>query len=83
MFWGGVWGVVYAAIVTRLSRQWPLVLQGFLFGLVVAPLKGQAVMSGGDVQRMIASILINGAFGVGVALILPILRGAVRARRTP
>lgn len=90
MFWGGVWSVIYAAVAAGLSWRWPLVLQGFIFGFVgpvlvgwfvVAPLKGQAIMAGGDVKRMILSILINGAFGVGVALIYPILRDAVRAGR--
>jgi hypothetical protein len=92
MFWGGVWGIVYAAIADRLPQAWPRLLTGFLFGaigpvlvawFVVAPLKGQAVMAGGDLNRMAAGILINGAFGVGVALIYPWLHDAIERRQMP
>jgi hypothetical protein len=91
MFWGGVWGIVYAAIADRLPQGWPRFLTGFLFGaigpvlvawFVVAPLKGQAMMAGGDLNRMAAGILINGAFGVGVALIYPFLRDGLGRRWT-
>ncbi len=85
MFWGGLWGVVFAAIIDRVPpRKVPLWALGFIFGvlgpvligwLVVAPIKGQPIMGGFVPMRMLASVLINGAFGVGVALIFTFLRG--------
>jgi hypothetical protein len=48
---------------------------------VVAPLKGQAIAGGFVPVRMLISVLINGAWGVGVGVILPLLmarRSAVR-----
>ena len=90
MFWGGVWGVVFAALIDRVPRTWSLWLVGFAFGVlgpvlvgwfVVAPIKGQPMMGGGNPTRMLASVLINGAFGVGVALIFTLLRNWLSGRR--
>ena len=72
-FWGGVWGVVIAA-VARARPSWPPVLIGLvvggvgcvLFGFtVVAALRGQPLMGGWDAGRWIRSIVINGAWGLG------------------
>jgi hypothetical protein len=83
MFWGGVWGVVYALIADRLFATWPLVLAGLVFGLLgpvlfgwtlVAFLKGNALFGGWNPTRMLASVLINGCFAIGLALIYTGLR---------
>jgi hypothetical protein len=47
---------------------------------VVAPLKGQPVASGFDPARMLVSVLINGFWGVGVGVILPLLMPRAAAR---
>jgi hypothetical protein len=69
---------------------WPLALSGFVFGLlgpvligwlVVAPIKGQPMMGGGNPARMLISVLLNGGFGVGVALIFVALRGWAARRK--
>jgi hypothetical protein len=82
MFWGGLWGVLFAAVANTLPR-WPLLLLGFTFGVlgpvlvswfVVAPLKGLPIAAGGVPQRMLASILINGCWGIGMVLIYAGLR---------
>jgi hypothetical protein len=94
MFWGGLWGVVFAAIIDRLPRRWPLAVAGFLFGiagptliglLVVSPLRGQSLAALLTPQRLAVSILINGTFGVGLALIFDRLRGLANGddRRAP
>ncbi len=79
-FWGGLYGIPYGLALPRLSR-----LPGWLTGLglgllaalvgwfVVAPLKGQPLAGGFDPMRMLISVLINGCWGVGVGLILPML----------
>ena len=77
-FWGGVWGVVIAAI-HRARPSWNVALVGLLVGAigcvlvsftVVAGLRGQPLMGGWDMSRWWRSILINGAFGLGTGLLL-------------
>jgi hypothetical protein len=89
MFWGGVWGVVLAAIIDRLPPRWPVAAAGFLFGLcgpvlfgwtVVAAIRGQPLMAGLNPTRMLSSVLVNGSFGVGVALIFTWLRRVAYGR---
>jgi hypothetical protein len=83
MFWGGLWGMVFAALVDRMPRHWPLVLIGLLFGLlgpvlfgwfVVAPIKGLPMAAGWNPVRMLNPILINGPFGIGAVFIFVYLR---------
>ncbi len=80
-FWGGVWGVLLAAVLrgTRL----PDLLFGFVFGAfvltlvgftLVASLKGLPPFSGGNRQIWWRVGLLNGAWGWGTALVLRPLR---------
>ncbi len=79
-FWGGLYGLAYGLVWPRLARI-PGWLSGLALGLlaalvgwfVVAPLKGQPLAAGFDPMRMLISILINGCWGIGVGLILPML----------
>ena len=89
-FWGGVWGCVWALVVDRVPRAWPLWLAGLLFGaiaptlvawFVVAPLKGQALAQGFNPARMWIAPLVNGAWGLGTALIYELLRRRFSVRR--
>jgi hypothetical protein len=82
MFWGGLWGLLFAAVADTLP-PWPLLLLGFTFGVlgpvlaswfVVAPLKGTPIAAGWVPQRMLAGIVINGFWGIGVALLYAGLR---------
>jgi len=80
-FWGGLYGIAYGLVLPRLAMRMPGWLSGLLLGLlaalvswfVVAPLKGQPLASGFDPARMLISVLINGAWGIGVGVILPML----------
>ncbi len=92
MFWGGVWGVVFAVVFDRLPERWPLLVVGFLFSLcgpvlfgwtVVAALRGQRLFGGFSPIRMLGSVLVNGSFGIGLALIFTGLRRFVRGRPHP
>jgi len=85
-FWGGVWGVVFAAIFRSLWGI-ALVVAGIIFGalvlsafawFVVAPLKGQGVAGGGVPMNMLAAMIVNGAWGFGTGLGLALFG---RARR--
>src|SRR5215212_2452191 len=78
MFWGGVWGLVFAFLVNRAPRQWPIWLIGLLLGaialpvvgwFVVAPIKGQPMAAGWVPARMLNSVLINAGWGLGTALL--------------
>jgi hypothetical protein len=86
-FWGGLYGALYGLALPMLPRTAPRWVLGFGLGLcavlvgwfVIAPLKGLPVAIGFDPLRMLISVLINGAWGVGTALILHLLllrRGA-------
>jgi hypothetical protein len=83
MFWGGIWGVVYAALVDRLAANWPFWLGGLVFGaivpvlvgwFVVAPIKGLPLAAGFVPPDMLASVLINAFWGLGTAIIYAGLR---------
>ena len=86
-FWGGVWGVAYAAIEQRLPRGGAYWLGAFLFGailptlvawFVVAPIKGLPVAGGWQASRMLTGFVINGAWGLGPAVLMTL---ALRRRR--
>jgi hypothetical protein len=86
-FWGGVWGVAFGLLTPRFT--WPLWTCGILLGFaaalvgmfVVAPMKGLPVAAGWMPVNIARSLLINGFWGLGVGLILPLLmpRSLVRA----
>jgi hypothetical protein len=78
-FWGGVWGVIFAAVERRFPRGGQYWVWAFVFGavfptlvawFVVAPLKAQPLAGGWDAHRMVTGFLINGAWGIGTALLL-------------
>ncbi|MBI1245469.1 MAG: hypothetical protein GC202_10725 [Alphaproteobacteria bacterium] len=78
-FWGGVWGLVYALVRARIPAALPVALAGFLFGVVgptffgwfvLAPMRGQPMASGFQIPNMMRGILINGSYGLGLALIV-------------
>ena len=86
-FWGGVWGVAFAAFApgaTRSARYWIFaVLLGALAlplvgWFIVAPLKGQPVAAGWMPSRMALSMLINGFWGLGTGVFFALL---TRVRR--
>jgi hypothetical protein len=86
-FWGGVYGMIYALVQPQLQvPRWASGLAlGFVAVLVgwfvVAPLKGLPAANGWNAAPMLRALLINLTWGLGVALILPLLkpRLAVRA----
>jgi hypothetical protein len=80
-FWGGVWGVLLAALLRGLRL--PDLLFGFVFGAfvltlvgftLVATLKGLPQFAGGNRQLWWRVGLLNGAWGWGTALLLRPLR---------
>lgn len=90
-FWGGVWGIVLALVVSRFpwgsGRYW---IAAVLFGavvpslvawFVVAPLKGLPVAGGGSPAALATALLVNGAWGFGSALFLLAFRKVTAGER--
>ena len=86
-FWGGVWGVVFALVEHRIPRGKRYWVYAFLFGailptlvawFVVAPIKGLPMAGGWQASRMLTGFVINGAWGVGNALLLVLGSGRSR-----
>lgn len=78
-FWGGVWGLVLAGVAPRFPRGAAHWLAAAAFGalgptlvawFVVAPLKGLPPGGGWGFPGVLIGPLVNGAWGVGTALLL-------------
>ena len=88
MFWGGLWGALFAVIQDKLpgGMMW---LKGLIYGWLIVifsnwlllPLikgsvfgeKNQVLFAGGDVQRLMAGAIILGGFGLATGLIYGLL----------
>lgn len=84
MFWGGLWGGLFALIHDRLPGGFAW-LKGLIYGLLIVVFsnwlilpfikgtllgqKNQAFFAGGDPQRLLSGALILGGFGIATALI--------------
>jgi hypothetical protein len=75
-FWGGLWGIALWWLIRahRGAARWLLaavlgaVLPTLVALLVVLPLKGGAFAAGGSLQVWTITLLVNGAWGVGVVV---------------
>jgi hypothetical protein len=80
-FWGGLYGIAFGLMLPRLTR--PIWLRGLVLGivaalvglLVVPAIKGLPIGAGWMPLNWVRSLLINGSWGIGVGLILPLLLG--------
>jgi hypothetical protein len=75
-FWGGLWGAVLAAALTRLDGA-RLLLAALVFGalfptlvawFIVAPLKGLPMAGGFLPAAMALGLVLNGAWGLGTGI---------------
>lgn len=80
-FWGGLWGIALWLLIrhsTGLTR-WALaiglgaLLPSLVALAVVFPLKGGAFFAGGDPKILLGALLLNGAWGFGVALLMKLM----------
>jgi hypothetical protein len=87
-FWGGMWGVVLALLAPWFPRGLGYWGSATLFGaavvtlvawFVVAPLKGLPVAGGGHSGAMATGLLVNGAWGFGVAVLFAAFQKMVGA----
>jgi hypothetical protein len=81
-FWGGVWGIGFAAMAPRFRQDNRYWIAALLFGaiaptlvawFIVAPLKNQPIAAGFQPAAMLTGLLVNGAWGLGTALLLRLL----------
>ena len=87
-FWGGVWGAVFGLVLPWLSSSYPMWLRGLalgiaaaLVGLFIVPLiKGLPIAGGWAAMAFVRSFLINGFWGIGVGLILPLLMQQTKSK---
>ena len=78
-FWGGLYGIVFGLLLPRLTA--PLWLCGLGLGIVAAlvgillvpAIKGLPVGAGWVPLNWVRSFLINGFWGIGVGIILPLM----------
>ncbi|MDD5168726.1 MAG: hypothetical protein PHN75_07905 [Syntrophales bacterium] len=79
-FWGGLWGIPLWWLIRGLSSgmywfraaAFGAVFPSLVAWFVVFPLKGLPVAGGWRPEILVASLLLNGAWGVGVALLMRI-----------
>jgi len=77
-FWGGVWGIVLAAVTGRIvgsrffaaSTLFGAVFPTLVAWLVVLPLKGQPIGGGWKPAGIATGLLVNAAWGLGTAVFL-------------
>jgi hypothetical protein len=87
-FWGGVWGIVLWAIIKNMqgAKYWIYALVIGAVGpsvvawFVVMPLKGMPVMGGWNPMIFVGALIVNLAWGFGVALLM---RGMNRLMPAP
>jgi hypothetical protein len=78
-FWGGLYGAAFGLVMPRFT--WPTWLNGLILGVIaalvgmfiVAPLKGLPIAGGWAPANILRSLVINGFWGLGVGIILPLL----------
>jgi hypothetical protein len=80
-FWGGLWGIGLWWLLRRQTGArrwvwatvWGALLPSAVALFVVFPLKGQPVAGGFDPLLIVGALLLNGAWGFGVALLMRLM----------
>jgi hypothetical protein len=80
-FWGGVWGAAIWAVLKNAAgaAYWVRALLIGAIGpsavalFIVFPLKGMAVAGGWDPKLIVGALILNGAWGVGMALLMRLM----------
>jgi hypothetical protein len=80
-FWGGVWGIVLWALIGASDdgAYWIMALligalgPSLIAWFVVMPMKGMGLAGGWDPKIIVGGLLLNGAWGLGTALLIRLL----------
>jgi hypothetical protein len=82
-FWGGLWGILLWLTIARFQgtgRYWLLaavigaIAPSLVALFLVFPLKGQPVAGGGKADVIAGALILNGMWGLGVALLMRLFR---------
>ena len=81
-FWGGLWGIVLWALISGWpgGADWAKALVIGALGpslvawFVVMPMKGLGPAGGWDPKIIVGGLLLNGAWGVGVVLLIGLMK---------
>ena len=85
-FWGGVWGAAIWPLLKNVAgpAYW---LRALVIGAVgpsavalfmVMPLKGMPMAGGWEAKLIVGALILNGAWGLGMALLLRLMRQSLR-----
>ncbi len=84
-FWGGLWGLILIPAIARTGNGASYWIAAILFGaiaptlvawFIVAPLKHQPIAAGWKPSAMAVGLIVNGAWGVGTALLFRFFAGS-------
>jgi hypothetical protein len=81
-FWGGVWAMALMPLLRgfRGASWWAAwliagaILPSAVALFIVFPLKGMPMAGGWDPQLIVGALLLNGAWGIGSAIVLRLLK---------
>ncbi|MEW6334172.1 MAG: hypothetical protein AB1558_07870 [Thermodesulfobacteriota bacterium] len=82
-FWGGLWGILLWPLIRHMKHPaygltalaFGALLPSLVAWFVVAPLKGLPVAGGWKPANLMTGLLLNGAWGLGVALLMRMSTG--------
>lgn len=80
-FWGGLWGLPLWWLIRRRTGAaywlhallWGALLPSLVALFIVFPLKGLPLAGGWDPKLLVGALLLNGAWGLGVALFMRLM----------
>jgi hypothetical protein len=81
-FWGGLWGIILWLVIARFQGAASYWLLAIIVGaiapslvalFVVLPLKGQPPGGGGKASLIVGALILNGMWGLGVAIFMRLL----------
>ncbi len=81
-FWGGIWAMALMPLLRRFrGGQWwaawliaGAILPSAVALFIVFPLKGMPMAGGWDPKLIVGALLLNGAWGIGSAIVLRLLK---------
>jgi hypothetical protein len=85
-FWGGVWGAAIWPLLKNVAgaAYWVRALVIGAVGpsavalFIVLPLKGMPMAGGWDPKLIVGALILNGAWGLGMALLMRLMHQALR-----
>ncbi len=88
-FWGGVWGIVLWLLIRNSEGASHWVKAAVIGAIgpsavalfVVMPLKGMGMAAGWDPKIIVGALMLNAAWGIGVAMLMCVLPGGIPLRR--